>query len=142
MQGASALQNILDKHPDPTLRVLVVWEPVIPTDVARPTSGTLGRLHDPRVAQYWDGERSLSREMVRAVRADPARYHFEREMPEDFVVWDVVALFPPGTVWESDPPVPTYYGGPVVEVMDALREALENRPAVARALGDPETERP
>ena len=45
-------------------------------------------------------------------------------MDEDTVVWDVVALFPKGVTWDSDPPVPVYYGAPVVDSIVDLREAL------------------
>jgi hypothetical protein len=40
------------------------------------------------------------------------------------VVWDYVAVYPPGSVWEASPPEPLYSGGPVIRVMDEARSAL------------------
>jgi hypothetical protein len=120
---------VLDDFDGGSLRVFVVWEPVIGTDVAPPTSATLARLHDRRAAQYWDEGRDLSEEIVRAVRADPKRYGFDEAPGEDAIVWDVVALFPRGALWEKDVPIPTYYGGPVVDSVASLRKALGEREA-------------
>jgi hypothetical protein len=142
VRGASALQSVLETHPDPTVRVLVVWESVIPSDIAPPSTATLSRMRDPRVAQYWDPDLSLSRDIVRALRADPSRYGIDWDVPEDFVAWDLVALFPPGTLWGDDLPVPSYYGGPLVDVMDELLEALRNEASVRPAHGHPEPDEP
>ena len=106
------------------LSVLVVWEPVILTDVAPPTSGTLALIHDVRARQYWDGGRALSKEIVRAILANPGRYSAPQDIEEDTVVWDSVALFKQGVRWENEPPVPAYYGSPVVDSIAELRGAL------------------
>lgn len=116
--------------------MFVVWEPVIATDVAPPTTGTLARLHDPRVAQYWDHDRALSKDIVRAILADPDRYRLDEDLDASSIVWDTVAVFPPGVGWERDFPVPSYYGYPVVRAVIGLSAALER----ARAPGsDPST---
>jgi hypothetical protein len=115
------------------VRVLVVWEPVLPTDVAPPVAGALGLITDGRVAQYWDAGRSLSNDLVRSVNAAPNRYGLREPLPSGFIAWDVVAVFGPGEHWAEDVPVPDYYGGPVVDVIDPAREAIVRalRPAVA-----------
>jgi hypothetical protein len=122
----------LSERPDASVRVFVIWEPVLASDLAPPTSSTLARLHDARAAQYWDAGRALSEDIVRSMRADPKRYAFEDAIESDRIVWDVVALFPRGAFWEKDIPVPTYYGAPVVESVDGLRKALDE-PAGGRA---------
>jgi len=114
----------LDAHPDPGLRVFVVWEPVIATDLAPPTTGTLARVHDRRAAQFWDHDRALSAEIVRSVLADPDRYGLEDPFEASSIVWDTVALFPPEARWEREFPVPAYYGYPVVNAARGLRDAL------------------
>ena len=95
----------------------------------------LSRIGDGRVTQLWDPDRALSRDIVRAVRDDPRRYGFEEALPEDYIVWDVVAVFGRGARWSTDLPVPTFYDGPVYAVADGLREALrrelENRSRAA-----------
>jgi hypothetical protein len=107
-----------------SLRAFVVWEPVIRTDVAPPTTGTLGRLHDPGARQFWDPNRIVSKDIVRAILAHPDRYRVE-DVDKDTIVWDTVALFPKGVLWEDDLPMPTFYGAPVVDSIEGLSKGLE-----------------
>jgi len=116
----------LDARPDVRVHVLVVWEPVIATDVAPPTTGTLARIHDRRAVQYWDHDRALSADIVQSVMAAPSRYDLADELFADSIVWDTVAVFPPGVRWDGDFPVPTYYGFPVVDAAPGLGEALSS----------------
>ena len=113
MRGASAIGDLLQEFPGAPLRAFVVWEPVLPSDLAPPLSSVLARIPDGRTRQYWDADRALSADILRAVNADPPRYGFEGPLPAEFVVWDVVAVFGPGARWEADLPVPEYYDGPV-----------------------------
>ena len=107
------------------MSVLVVWEPVLPTDVAPPTTTTLGLVHDPRAMQYWDEGRALSTDLVRSMMANPQHYGVdEHEFSADTVVWDAVAVFPAGTQWERDLPVPAFMDFPVVQAVDGLRSSL------------------
>ena len=124
LRGASALDDLLAEFPDARLHVLVVWEPVLPSDIAAPLTKVLGLLDDPRVIQYWDPDRVVSEDLVRAVNADPARYRLEEALPPGFIAWDVVAVFGSGVRWESELPVPAYYGGPVATVMQETRASI------------------
>ncbi len=47
------------------------------------------------------------------------------ETDDDSIVWDIVAVYQPGKLWEQTPPEPTYSGGPVVEVIDETRNAIK-----------------
>jgi len=126
VRGASALDELLAEFPDAALRVQVVWEPVLPTDIAPPLTRTLRLLDDRRVTQYWDPELTLSDDIVRSVNRDPGRYGFEEALPPGFVAWDVVAVFARSERWTTDLPVPAYYGGPVADadVLEATRKAI------------------
>lgn len=124
MRGASAIQKLLDSRPELDARVLVVWEPVIATDIAPPTTGMLARIHDARAAQYWDPDRLLSTHIVRSVLAGPERYRFAGDVYEDSIVWDTVMLFPPEVRWDDVFPVPSFHGYPVVDAIDGLSSAL------------------
>ena len=124
MRGASALNDLLMKFPDARLTVLVVWEPVIKTDVAAPLTRVLGLIPDDRVTQYWDPGRLVSADMVHSVNEAPDLYGFDEKLPSDFIVWDVVAIFPPQSHWGDAIPVPAYYGGPVVDAIDGAERAL------------------
>lgn len=110
----------------------VVWEPVLKTDVAPPLTGILRLLKDRRVVQYWDPQLVLSADLVRAANEDPARYGLEEPFPPDFVAWDMVAVFGKSARWAGNLPVPTYYGGPVVRVIEETRKALSAELAAGR----------
>lgn len=114
----------MDTRPDLRVRVFVVWEPVIVTDLAPPTTGTLARIHDRRAAQYWDHDRALSEDIVRSVLAAPDRYGLGDRVEDGTIVWDTVAVFPPGLSWDRELPVPSYYGYPVVNAARGLADAL------------------
>lgn len=129
MRGASALNELLAEFPNARLQVQVVWEPVLKSDVAAPLTKVLGLLDDHRVIQYWDPKRVVSEDLVRAVNAQPARYRLEEALPLGFIAWDAVAVFGGDARWESDLPVPAYYGGPVVHVMEQTRESIQEQVA-------------
>lgn len=124
MRGGPALNEVLAEFSDAPIHLLVVWEPVIATDIAAPVSSVLELVSDVRAAQFWDPDRTLSRNIVRAVNLDPRRYGFEEALPEDYIVWDVVAVFGPDAQWSDELPVPIYYDGPVYAVKTGLAEAL------------------
>jgi len=109
LQGASAFQKLLDEQPEGKVRVFVIWEPVLPTDLTAPSTMTLKRIADTRASQYWDNEHLVSKSIGE----------------EDDVVWDYVAVYPPGKLWEKGPPEPTYSQAPVVHSIDGTREAIQ-----------------
>lgn len=92
------------------MRVFVVWEPVLWSDWSSPSSATLRRIDDTRAAQFWDKGRLIS--------------HLLGERDRRSIVWDYVAVYPAGAVWQNSPPEPIYRGGPVVRVSDEARAAL------------------
>jgi hypothetical protein len=124
VRGASALNQLLAEFPDAKLRVQVVWEPVLKTDIAAPLSRVLGLLSDKRVEQYWDPGRVLSGDLVRSVNANPVKYGRQEPLPDGFIAWDVVAVFGKSVHWEHDLPAPAHYGGPVVHAIDKTRDAI------------------
>ena len=115
MQGASAIQATLNQFPNARLRLLVVWEPVLPTDWAAPSTSVLSRITDRRAAQFWDKGRLLSQKMRVSGLQNPLAGP---------VVWDFVALFRPGVRWESSFPEPQFSGAPVADVIEELRRLL------------------
>lgn len=92
------------------LRVFVVWEPVLPTDWTAPSTAALRRIGDARAAQFWDKRRLIS--------------HSMGEHDRRSVVWDFIAVYGRGAVWNDHPPKAIYQGGPVVRVKQPARAAL------------------
>src|SRR5580692_3537784 len=101
------------------VQTFVVWEPVLPTDWSSPSNAALRRISDSRVTQFWDEGRLIS--------------HSMGEHDRRSVVWDYIAVYAPGAIWEDSPPQSLYHGGPVVRVTEqalaALSEALQRNQA-------------
>jgi hypothetical protein len=110
VRGASALEALLESESDPSLRVFVIWEPVLATDLNAPSTITLRRIHDARVKQYWDRNRVLS--------------HVMGEHDRRSVVWDYIAVYKPAQLWTDAPPQPEFTGRPVVRFIEGTRTAL------------------
>lgn len=124
--GAKGLGELLEKTSAAGLRTVVVWMPVIQTDIAAPTSAKLALIRGSHVQQFWDPKHFISRELLAVARAHLDRLSSDtREMlQEATVAWDVVALFPPGARWETELPWPAVWGFPVVDSLDEIRERL------------------
>lgn len=124
MRGASAVQEPLEKIPDSRLRVLVVWEPILWTDLKKPSGSILARLSDLRVVQFWDHDHlvaqtlreSLPKEKGTGINPDPL---------SDPILWDVVGIYPPGKSWTDKLPTPSFFDGPVNDVVTRMKEMLE-----------------
>jgi hypothetical protein len=110
LQGASAIEKLVGEQQDPRVRVFVIWEPVLATDLGAPSTATLRRVSDTRVSQYWDKEHLVSRLLGERDRSS--------------VVWDYVAVYQPGKVWDQVPPEPVYSRVPVIQGVDGVRDAV------------------
>jgi hypothetical protein len=109
LQGASAFQEILDQQREGKIRVFVIWEPVLPTDLGAPSTMTLKRIADTRASQYWDKEHLVSKSIGET----------------DGVVWDYVAVYPQGKLWDKGPPDPISSKAPVIHAIDETRGAIQ-----------------
>jgi hypothetical protein len=123
LRGASALESVLREYPDPDLRVFVIWEPVLPTDWHAPGAGALARVPDARATQFWDPRHELSADIRRAAESDPPGVLGAQRLRAR-VVWDFVAIYPPGVRWDDRWPAARFAGAPVVRVIEGVRDAL------------------
>jgi hypothetical protein len=91
----------------------------LPTDWGAPATGTLRRLSDHRVRQFWDSGHVLAK--IVADTHDPrARAEF---FDRHGTLWDLIAVYPAGAVWGGALPAATTFDGPVVRAM-ASRKIL------------------
>ncbi len=111
MQGASATGQLLREIDSRDVRVFVIWEPVLATDFVAPSTAALARIPNVRAAQYWDRKRALS--------------HLLGEHNRSTVVWDYIAVYAPGTLWQDAPPKPTYSDNPVRDVISGAKESIQ-----------------
>ncbi|HUS06659.1 MAG TPA: hypothetical protein VMZ52_10200 [Bryobacteraceae bacterium] len=103
--------------------MFAVWEPVLPTDWAAPSTATLKRIADPRARQFWDKGRLLS--------------HALGEHDKKSIVWDEILVYAPGAIWRRAPPEPVYRGGPVLDVIQPARKGIAQALMSSRALSVP-----
>ena len=107
------------------VRVFVVWEPVVATDLAPPTTAVLARAADPRVAQYWDPSRARSRALVKTAEREWGKITAAEDLRDAGIVWDYLLIFPSGGRWsETGPPIPEFAGGTVVDTVPDARSHL------------------
>jgi hypothetical protein len=127
VRGVSALQAVLEELGDAPVEVLAVWEPVLATDIAPPTTTVLGILHGRRVRQYWDPQKLLSEQLIKALRANPKllKPDMGEEIPD--VAWDVVMIYDAQDVWTGDIPFPRWYGAPVLDATEEAKAELRSR---------------
>jgi hypothetical protein len=121
--GASATESLLEKIHDPDLNVLVVWEPILPTDWERPTTSVLARIHNSGVEQFWDHNHLIAHAISRELASDSSgpRPHCCMSSGN---LWDFAALYQKGAVWHNSPPKAVFADGPVVHIQPGLRTEL------------------
>ena len=89
----------------------MIWEPVLLTDLGAPSTATLRRISDVRASQYWDKEHLVSRLLGERDRAS--------------LVWDYVAVYQPGKLWDHSPPKPAYSNVPVVRGIGGTADVIQ-----------------
>jgi hypothetical protein len=105
--------------------VLVVWEPILPTDWRPPSKGTLARVADQRARQFWDPNHLVATALAEFAKQKPDEPHPQCCIQKGFN-WDEAILFSPHSRW-NDIPAAVFWNGPVVRVMPDL-ETEFNRP--------------
>ena len=123
------MEKLLEENAGRPVRAYVVWEPMLTTDWARPTSGVLARIRDERAAQYWDPEHFVARRLKAELDRHPD-YPEPGCCEDKGILWDMMAIFPAGVKWEESLPRPALLRGPVWKVAEA-------RGTVARLLQEP-----
>lgn len=102
--------------------MLVVWEPILPTDWEPPKSSTLSRISDIRVRQFWDPKHLISAILKSRAEQMPSG---PQPDPRERYYWDQAMMFAPNVRWENDP-TPSFWQGPVYRVIPGLTTALSD----------------
>jgi len=116
----------LQHYSNPSLRVLVVWEPILPTDLRSPVHSTLGRILDKRTRQFWDPQHLVAQELGRIAGENPGQPKPDCCINRGFF-WDDAILYAPHSQWRQTPAA-VFWNGPVVRVTSALEKTLHDRP--------------
>jgi hypothetical protein len=106
------------------MRVFVVWEPILTGDWRRPTTRTLARIPDSRVAQFWDPDHLIAEELRRAAESN-VRLPKPSCCVDHGHYWDVAAIFPPDARANGTLPAPVFFDGEVVGQETAIRTKLK-----------------
>jgi hypothetical protein len=120
--GSSAVQELLIRHPERKIRVLVVWEPILATDWRPPSESTLARMPDSRVRQFWDPTHAVAGKLSEIVKQKPPQPEPGCCVQNGFS-WDDAILYAPREHWK-DEPTSVFWNGPVVRIIPALENAL------------------
>lgn len=119
VQGSSLVNDILRRHPGDKVRVIAIWEPILPTDWNRPTTAVLDRLSDKRAIQFWDKQHVIAG-LLKASAGNENPGCCKRNE----TLWDVIAVYPPGAKWTEAFPAPTFFAGPVIRGAPKWEEQL------------------
>ena len=124
LKGTTIIERILRERTSQPLTILAVWQPMLSTDWGRPGTGSLGRLSDARVRQFWDA----GQHVAQALRASfPHREEALGCCITDGIWWDLIAVFPPGTEWHERFPEPLLLDGTVEETAERVIAVLDGR---------------
>ena len=112
LRGASAVDDVLKKFDAKKIRVFTVWEKVMKTDGEPPIAATLARVSHPGALQFWDPNRTVSKQSY-------------GEIDDDSIAWDCLFIYPPYTHWDTDlAPAHNFTTRPVVDNRDKFEQAI------------------
>jgi len=109
----------LQSAPNAKVKVFVIWEPITFSDLTAPSDSVLRRVTDARAAQYYDRNHFVSKALQAQMLAHGVTG--QDQLVKNEYVWDAVAVYPPGTRWESGTGAkPDFVGAPVARVSERM----------------------
>ncbi len=112
---------MLKARPGADVRVLVVWEPVLPTDWGTPSSSLTSFIPDSRSIQFWDHDRRLSTLLGGSDNIERLAHESKVGFVMKNVIWDAAFVYPPGAAWGTPA---NLLVAPVVEFRDDVAATL------------------
>lgn len=115
---------VLDTVRADSLRVYVVWGPMLGEEKEEDAREATGRIPDPRVTQFWAGSQKVAEQFGRAVKLAPGKPG-----------WETFQLFLPGATWNAEVPPPAHFMHlnlplPEEQTLDAKKLAEQVRGAL------------
>ena len=107
--------------------MFLVWEPILSTDWSPPSTFALHRIADRRAQQYWDPDHVVAKKLAADRRAPQPE---EECCNRSGILWDLVAVYPRGAIWDDRMPTAVLFNGPVVDVKADLESAIAATPTV------------
>jgi hypothetical protein len=121
LKGTTEIERILESRRDRAISVFAVWQPILPTDWSKPNSTVLHRLRDGRVRQFWDPDRTVAAELKRATEHHQI---YASCCVDNGVLWDFMAVFAPGALWEDMLPAPILFEGTIEDAAPRFASLL------------------
>jgi len=114
------VERILEQTQSESVRVFVVWEPMLPTDWYRPTRPTLKRVSDSHAVQFWDKSHLIAAQVKQQLQ----QFHGNEPSCCDNGghLWDMAAVYPSGTKWGET--APAFDDGPVYRIALTMQQKI------------------
>ena len=109
VKGSSVVNEVLRRHPASGIRVIAIWEPILPTDWNKPTTAVLDGLSVQGAVLWWDKQHLIAGLLKASAMGQSSGCCKRNE-----TLWDVIAVYPPGIRWTETLPAPAFFAGPVV----------------------------
>ena len=130
IKGYRYMRKILEEIPDPRLKMLVAWEPMLSGDTRELSLKMAKKAKDPRmVYQAWDSDQLTGNTFTAVLSAEDDGWQ-----AGDSPAWDVYFVYEGDVIWDRDrPTVPTYWqhqgAGPMETALDyaKLKGEIEAR---------------
>ena len=106
IKGYRYMRKLLDDIPDPRLKMLIAWEPMLSGDTRALSLKMAKKEQDPRmVYQAWDEARITGDTYTAVLSANDDRW-----TAGDGTAWDVYFLYEGDVTWSPEKPeIPTYW---------------------------------
>jgi len=133
IKGYRYMRKLLEEIPDPRLKMLVAWEPMLSGDTRELSLKMAKKAEDPRmVYQSWDSGQVTGKTFTSVLAAEDDGWR-----AGDSPAWDVYLLYEGDATWTSDrPSAPSYWqhqgAGPMETALNygKLKAEIEARLAL------------
>ena len=97
--------------------MFVVWQPVLKTDREPPDAAARARV---TARHYWDANLVVARAAQPVLTRDLSNFRGVTKLVTGPVLWDYIAVYPPGVRWGDEFPRPLRSSAPVADTIGAL----------------------